>query len=633
MDGPSHGSNGHPADDGQFHPGLSTIDENKVTCFSDEDEPLQYPRITNKILSSVDESFLYSSLGNLAEPEVGHRRRAATMQNIHEKASFLNLTSESHLGKVFQKALIYLKTDMTFGSISGLNTAVVDQNYDKKILLPESSSTDVIASGKYTKNLLVVGLTTTLLFIALGSVRNLQSSMNHEDGVGVISTAVSFVGYMVGSVFSLSLVQIFQPRSCMIAGIVPHFVYVAANVYPAMWLMVPVSMCQGVGLAVFWNSLSTYVTLLARGRAKEQNEVFSVVSARYFGIFGLFFQAYFIIGNLISSLVLSSGTPSPDLILLPDLLNSSSINITNSLPHHITSSFMTLHENLSLNASDDYTSEPAHIQSCGSSFMPHDDLGGTSFHIDAHTKYLLLGIYMASVLASMALAVVCLEKLNPRLLESPISRLERVKTQLTSLVKFSTRVRFLLLLPLMVFSFMEVGFVTADFTKAYVTCALGIHMVGYTMICLGVCGSLSAYLSGLLTQLVGRVPQILFAVSLNLGVLVHMIYWKPSPDWLVPFFVDLGLWGISDGIWVSQVNSLLSVVFPNHYEEAFAFLRIAQGLGSAMAFGYSNVLGMMSKIYITGSICLAGVTGYLIMEWRLRRSDKKSSGILRETTI
>lgn len=37
-----------------------------------------------------------------------------------------------------------------------------------------------------------------------------------------------------------------------------------------------------------------------------------------------------------------------------------------------------------------------------------------------------------------------------------------------------------------IFSGLEQGFVFADFTKSYVTCALGIERVGFVMICFGV---------------------------------------------------------------------------------------------------------------------------------------------------
>lgn len=42
------------------------------------------------------------------------------------------------------------------------------------------------------------------------------------------------------------------------------------------------------------------------------------------------------------------------------------------------------------------------------------------------------------------------------------------------------------------------------FYKAYVTCTLGIHMVGYIMVCMSVSSAVFAYSMGILQKYVGR---------------------------------------------------------------------------------------------------------------------------------
>ncbi|KAH9507901.1 Protein unc-93 A [Bulinus truncatus] len=609
---------------------LQTIAENEVACFEAVGNGHhKFPKITDNILN-VDESFLYSSQPSLPDMEAHHyggQKRAPTMKNIHERASFLNLTSEPRIGRVIQKALLYIRDDAAFGSTAGLNIAVTDKVTTSDFEpLKADSGLDTIASLRYAKNLLVVSLSVTLMFIAMGSVRNLQSSMNHEAGVGITSMAVGFFGYMLGSVFSPSLVQIFLPRSCLIAGLIPQFMYIAANLYPVMWLMVIASLAQGVGMAIAWNAMSTYIILLAKGRALQKEEKFSSVSSRYFGFFGLFFQSYFVIGNLISSLVLSSGGPLT--------VNGNTSNIEHK------ASFSDIKNNtlintlrLSANGSTQADAKVGHLHLCGASFWQHYDLGGASYEVEETTKLLLLGIYMGCVLVAVVIAACFLERLNPKLFESSLTAREKVMHQLLSLKKFCTNRSFILLFPLLMYSFMEVGFLTGEVTKAYVTCALGIHMVGYAMICFGVCGCFSSYLSGFLNKFISFRPLLITAALLNIAVLVHMTIWEPRPGDLLPFFFDFGLWGISDGIWVSQVNSLLSVIFPNNYEEAFAGLRIAQGLGVAVIFGYSNFLSMLSKIYITGAVCLTSVSAYIVMDVMRDRGVKKRFALMRETSI
>ena len=58
----------------------------------------KYPHITGNITHCADESFLHASQGSLWEEE-NAKRRANTMLNLHERQSFLNLTSDG-LGRV-----------------------------------------------------------------------------------------------------------------------------------------------------------------------------------------------------------------------------------------------------------------------------------------------------------------------------------------------------------------------------------------------------------------------------------------------------------------------------------------------------------------------------------------------------
>jgi len=112
-----------------------------------------------------------------------------------------------------------------------------------------------------------------------------------------------------------------------------------------------------------------------------------------------------------------------------------------------------------------------------------------------------------------------------------------------------------------------------------------------------------------------------------------MMHWQPSPDSLMPYFVVMSVWGISDGIWISQINILMGSVFPDKYEEAFAGLRVAQGMSVAVSFGYSNSLCMTAKIYILGVFCLFSVIAYILMEFFIKRQAIKKNVVLKQTSV
>lgn len=66
-----------------------------------------------------------------------------------------------------------------------------------------------------------------------------------------------------------------------------------------------------------------------------------------------------------------------------------------------------------------------------------------------------------------------------------------------------------LLIPITIFIGMEQAFIGAEFTQAYVSCALGIHQIGYVMICFGVVNAICSIIFGSIMKYIGRIPIIL----------------------------------------------------------------------------------------------------------------------------
>jgi predicted MFS family arabinose efflux permease len=106
------------------------------------------------------------------------------------------------------------------------------------------------------------------------------------------------------------------------------------------------------------------------------------------------------------------------------------------------------------------------------------------------------------------------------------------------------------------------------FFQAYVACAWGISNIGYVMICYGITNSISAISTGSIVKLTGRVPVVCCAFLLHLGIIIFLLTWAPTPDDKILFFVVTGLWGISDGVWLVQINGKLT-----RFEHSSLFFR------------------------------------------------------------
>uniref|UniRef100_A0A4W5NEG7 Uncharacterized protein n=1 Tax=Hucho hucho TaxID=62062 RepID=A0A4W5NEG7_9TELE len=99
------------------------------------------------------------------------------------------------------------------------------------------------------------------------------------------------------------------------------------------------------------------------------------------------------------------------------------------------------------------------------------------------------------------------------------------------------------------------------FLKNYATCALGIHFVGYVMICFGSTTSLYSILFGKLSQYIGR------------EALFHLV----RGDTLTVFFVFPAFWGNADAVWQTQIK-------------AFANYRLWESVGFVMFYALSNFI-------------------------------------------
>lgn len=90
--------------------------------------------------------------------------------------------------------------------------------------------------------------------------------------------------------------------------------------------------------------------------------------------------------------------------------------------------------------------------------------------------------------------------------------------------------------------------------QAYISCALGVHRVGYVMICFGVVNAGCSLLFGSLMKFVGRQPLMALGAIVHASLVVVLLMWKPHPDNPYVFFSVSGLWGVGDAVWQTQVN-------------------------------------------------------------------------------
>ncbi|ELW69059.1 Protein unc-93 like protein A [Tupaia chinensis] len=442
------------------------------------------------------------------------------------------------------------------------------------------------------KNVLVVALGFLLLFTAYGGLQSLQSSLYSEEGLGVTALSTLYGSVLLSSMFLPPILIARLGCKWTIAGSMCGYVaFSLGNFYASWYTLIPTSILLGLSAAPLWSAQCTYLTVLGNRHAGRAGQQAKDVVNQYFGIFFLIFQSSGVWGNLISALVFGQ---SPSRVPTP------------MGPFAVTSRLLCLHR--------DHPGGGAPVlrgQRLPDGLRGHPVATNSTHRPSQELIFTLLGIYTGSGVLAVLLIAVFLEPLHSVQQQSDRKRLAFWSTLLATfrLLK-DRRLQLLVLLPL--YSGLQQGFLSGEYTRSYTSCVLGIHFVGYVMICFSATNSLCSLLYGRLSKFTGRIALYSLGSVIQLACITALLLWRPRSDQLALFFVFPGLWGMADAVWQTQNNALYGVLFEKDKEAAFANYRLWEALGFVVAFGYSTFLCVSVKLYI-----LLGVLGLTMAAYGL----------------
>lgn len=170
---------------------------------------------------------------------------------------------------------------------------------------------------------------------------------------------------------------------------------------------------------------------------------------------------------------------------------------------------------------------------------------------------------------------------------------------------------------------LESAFYTADFTKAYIACAWGIHHVGFVTICYGVVGAIMAVLVGELVKYLTQTFVFIAAACISMASYFYLFLWDPNPSNPIIFFVIAGVWGLTDAVWWSQIQALYGMLFKDNKEAAFSNFSFWSYLGFFVNYSYANYFSVSVKINILMCFLLVGMVGYLTVQLKTKISERR----------
>uniref|UniRef100_A0A0R3RRU4 UNC93-like protein n=1 Tax=Elaeophora elaphi TaxID=1147741 RepID=A0A0R3RRU4_9BILA len=423
------------------------------------------------------------------------------------------------------------------------------------------------AKRKIRVNLWIVSLTFLFLFTAFHGLQNLQSSINGH--LGTDSLSIFYI--------SLSLSYLFVPsfilnrlgcKRTLIASSGIFMIYMLSNFLPKYYSLIPASILAGCAGSCLWAAKCVYILECGTKYAQLNIEAQNVVIIRFFGYFFMVLHLGQVIGNLISSFILTA----------------------TSGHYHCGHSF---HDN------ESYLSEQAIA----------------NLRRPAQSVYLsLCGIYFCCTIVALMIVLLFLNSLRKdeiARLKAPFFSTDICKAIFRNL----TNPKSLLLIPLTLFSGAEQAFVVGLYTKAYIGCGLGISQIGFVMTAFGVADAICSLVFGPLMKLFGRMPLFVFGAVISMLVSLTLLIWPLNPGDTSLFYAIVGVLGMADGVWNTQISGLWIALSSSQLETAFANYRFWESTG----FGFGLILTRFTNIsqflLISLGMLLVGMLCYLSIEF------------------
>ncbi|CAH1244540.1 UNC93A [Branchiostoma lanceolatum] len=484
----------------------------------------------------------------------------------------------------------------------------MEQNACGKSLASEEEfkqSSQSASTKRIWKNLLVLSSIWLVNWTAYRAIESLQSTLNSEAGLGVVSLSCVFGGMALSCLYApLFIHKVGSCKWTIVVCLFGHILYTGSNFYPSWFTLIPSSILLGLISGPVWTAQITYLTSSAQEYAKvaQQGSPEGAIS-KFNGVFYLIYDLSGVSGNLISSLVLSEGRQ--------DIGKGEFCGAMDC--------------GTETNWTSDYdvtNSSTSSVRSNNTTGLPDDK--------QQVIVYTLLGVFLACNIFAVLIAWLCLDKDVKNLEKTSVEKIQ-VSQLLLRTVRVFKDIDYVLLMPLLVIIGMSEALVAGDFTKSYVSCVLGVQMVGYAMLCFSVIGSVCSPLFGHLSKYTGTRTLILAAVAANVVLLIYMLLWQPDEDSLARILSVSGGWGVIRAVWHTQLYTVLGATFPSNQEAVFANTKLTQSLGNTMVFAYSSVLCMDVKLYLYMAVLALGTLGYGALEWKTRKMNNTEADTLDRT--
>ncbi|KAL3536379.1 hypothetical protein ACH5RR_004840 [Cinchona calisaya] len=185
-------------------------------------------------------------------------------------------------------------------------TPLVDDAVNSSTQTPHHSNSNKPIIN-YKRDVHILSWAFLLIFLAYGAAQNLESTINTEGDLGTISLGILYLSFTFFSVIASVVVGNLGTKNALILGTTGYWLFIAANLKPTWYTMVPASLYLGFTASIIWVAQGTYITSTARGHAIAYDLLEGTVIGKFNGEFWGMFASHQLVGNLITLALLRGG--------------------------------------------------------------------------------------------------------------------------------------------------------------------------------------------------------------------------------------------------------------------------------------------------------------------------------------
>ncbi|KAF5196980.1 unc-93-like protein [Thalictrum thalictroides] len=183
----------------------------------------------------------------------------------------------------------------------------LDESREDVALLINNGDLNSDSIVNHTRDVHILSCAFLLVFLAYGAAQNLQSTVNTEENLGTTSLGILYISFTVFSFVASSVVRSLGSKNALILGTTGYWLFIAANLKPSWYTMVPAALYLGFAASIIWVGQGTYLTSAARSHSKDYQLHEGTILGNFNGEFWGIFASHQLVGNLISLALLSDG--------------------------------------------------------------------------------------------------------------------------------------------------------------------------------------------------------------------------------------------------------------------------------------------------------------------------------------